>query len=507
LDLHAGAAAFNPAQASATPFSPAPSEKILTATHTVSLDNIAGPVHLAGIGGIGMSALARLLLQKGKAVSGSDKQESPITDELKAMGATIFIGHEAHNLKDAGALIISTAITSGNPELEEAKRKGIPVWHRSQLLAYLAKDDKLVAITGTHGKTTTSAMVGQVLLESDFDPSIVVGGIFHHIGSNSRLGQGGYFVAEADESDGTHVTSTPHLSVITNIEPDHLENYPGGLDQILDVMMRFYENTKAVSVICSDDSGCNKLINRIKSKSGTANLARVVTYGLRKRPDQSGQQPDYSYVSLPGFSMKVYRHDQLLGELDLKVPGEHNKLNSLAAIATAIELGGSFAESKAAITQFRGVDRRFQLLGEEKGILVVDDYAHHPTEVVATLKAAREYIRVQREGKGRVVCLFQPHQPARLRDLWNEFTQAFTDCDLALIADVYIARGGKIEGIDSEKFVQALNHPDKHYLPGSAAGLPKALHAYLKPGDLLLTVGAGDITNVGGELLSLLAKQ
>jgi len=509
LDLHAGAAAFNPAQASITPFSPAPSEKFLTATHTVCLDNITGPVHLAGIGGIGMSALARLLLQKGKAVSGSDKQESHITDELKAMGATIFIGHEAHNLKDAGALIVSTAITSGNPELEEAKRKGIPVWHRSELLAYLAKDDKLVAVTGTHGKTTTSAMVGQVMLECDFDPSIVVGGIFHHIGSNSRLGKGGYFVAEADESDGTHVSSTPHLSIITNIEPDHLENYPGGLDQILDVMMRFYENTRAVCIICSDDSGCSKLINRIKSRGAAAapNQARVITYGLRKRPDQSGQQPDFSYVNLPGFSMKVYRHDQLLGELDLKVPGEHNKLNALAAIATAIELGGSFAESKQAMTQFRGVDRRFQLLGEEKGILVVDDYAHHPTEVVATLKAAREYIRLQRGGKGRVVCCFQPHQPARLRDLWNEFTQAFRECDLALIADVYIARGGKIDGIDSETFVQALNHPDKHYLPGNAASLPAQLLAYLKPDDLLLTVGAGDITNVGGELLSLLANK
>lgn len=506
MDPYAGAAAFNPAQASITPFSNAPSENILTASHTVSLDNIAGPVHLAGIGGIGMSALARLLLQKGKAVSGSDKQESPITDELKAMGATIFIGHEAHNLKDAGALIVSTAITAGNPELEEAKRKGIPIWHRSQLLAYLAKDDKMIAVTGTHGKTTTSAMVGQVLLSCDFDPSIVVGGIFHHIGSNSRLGKGGYFVAEADESDGTHVSSTPYLSIITNIEPDHLENYPGGIDQILDVMATFYDNTKALSIICSDDAGCARLINRIKAKSDAAKSSRLITYARRKRPDQSGQQADYTYVNMPGFAMKVYHHDQLLGEINLKVPGEHNKLNALSAIATAMELGGNFPEAAAAITQFRGVDRRFQILGEEKGILVVDDYAHHPTEVVATMKAAKEYIRLNR-GKGRVVCLFQPHQPARLRDLWDEFTQAFVDADLALIADVYIARGGKIEGIDSERFVAALNHPNKHYLPGPAKSLAPQLLAHLQPDDLLLTVGAGDITNVGGELLSLLASK
>jgi UDP-N-acetylmuramate--alanine ligase len=519
LDLHAGSAAFNHAQARTTPFSTAPSENNLTSCDTISLDNIVGPVHLAGIGGIGMSALARLLLQTGKKVSGSDKQESPITDELKALGATIFIGHEAHNLKDAGALVVSTAIIAGNPELEEAKRRGLPVWHRSELLAYLAKDDKLIAITGTHGKTTTSAMVGQVMLNCAMDPSIVVGGIFHHIGANSRLGKGGYFVAEADESDGTHVRSKPYLSVITNIEPDHLENYPGGLNQILDVMAKFYANTKTTSIICSDDAGCRKLIDLVKDQKG----CKIVTYGLRKNnlsatehtaehtaehtpehiknPQQ--KQADYTYESLDGFGLRVFHYDQVLGELALKVPGEHNKLNALAAIATAVELGGQFNQASSAMTQFCGVDRRFQIIGECQGILIVDDYAHHPTEVVATLKAAKDYIRLER-GKGRVVCLFQPHQPARLRDLWDEFVLAFEDADLALITDVYIARGGKLEGIDSERFVEALKHHDKHYIPGPVKALPEQLLAYLKPGDLLLTVGAGDVTNVGGELLDLL---
>jgi UDP-N-acetylmuramate--alanine ligase len=502
LDPHAGTAAFNHAQAHTTPFSPASFENNLN-SHTISLDNIAGPVHLAGIGGIGMSALARLLLQTGRQVSGSDKQESPITDELKALGATIFIGHEAHNLKDAGALVVSTAITAGNPELEEAKRRGLPVWHRSQLLAYLAKDDKLVAITGTHGKTTTSAMVGQVMLSCGMDPSIVVGGIFHHIGANSRLGKGGYFVAEADESDGTHVSSMPYLSVITNVEPDHLENYPGGLSQILEVMAKFYGNTKAISIICSDDAGCLKLIDMVKDQKGS----KIVTYGLRKGADaisgKQASQADYTYEALDGFGLKVYHHDQVLGDLTLKVPGEHNKLNALAAIATAVELGGQFSQASAAMSQFCGVDRRFQIIGESQGILIVDDYAHHPTEVVATLKAAKDFIRLER-GKGRVVCCFQPHQPARLRDLWVEFTQAFVDADLVLIGDIYIARGGTIEGIDSARFVEALNHHDKHYLPGNAKSLPQQLLAYLKPDDLLLTVGAGDITNVGGELLDLL---
>jgi len=505
LDPHAGAAASNHAQALTTNFSPSPFEKNLTASHTVNLDNIAGPVHLAGIGGIGMSALARLLLQTGKKVSGSDKQESPITDELKALGATIFIGHEAHNLKDAGALVISTAITAGNPELEEAKRRELPIWHRSQLLAYLAKDDKLVAVTGTHGKTTTSAMVGQVMINCGMDPTIVVGGIFHHIGANSRLGKGGYFVAEADESDGTHVSSTPYLSVITNIEPDHLENYPGGLEQILEVMAKFYENTKATSIICGDDHGCRKLIDLVKGKKAS----KIVTYGARSSnidASTTASTDDYSYESLDGFGMRVYHHDQVLGQLTLKVPGEHNKLNALAAIAVALELGGNFSQASQAMSQFYGVDRRFQILGESAQIMVVDDYAHHPTEVVATLKAAQDYIRLERH-KGRVVCLFQPHQPARLRDLWEEFTQAFTGADLVLIADIYIARGGKIEGIDSARFVEALNHHDKHYLAGPTRGLPEQLLAYLKQDDLLLTVGAGDVTNVGGELLSLLQSK
>ncbi len=505
MDLNAGTAAFHHTQAP-TPFSTTPSENNLTPNHTVSLDNIAGPVHLAGIGGIGMSALARLLLQTGKKVSGSDKQESPITDELKALGATIFIGHEAHNLKDAGALVISTAIVSGNPELEEARRRGLPVWHRSELLAYLAKDDKLVAITGTHGKTTTSAMVGQVMLNCLMDPTIVVGGIFHHIGANSRLGKGGYFVAEADESDGTHVRSKPYLSVITNIEPDHLENYPGGIDEILSVMAKFYGNTEKVCIICSDDAGCRKLIGQVKNQKG----AKIVTYGRRLSASQLASsavpQADYTYESLSGFDLKIYKGDELLGQLSLKVPGEHNKLNALAAVATAMELGGKYSQASGAMSQFGGVDRRFQIIGEEAGVLIVDDYAHHPTEVVATLKAAKDFIAVERV-HGRVVCLFQPHQPARLRDLWDEFVLAFEHADVVLIADVYIARGGKIEGIDSARFVEALKHHDKHYLPGPAKSLPEQLPAYLKDGDLLLTVGAGDVTNVGGELLHLLTAR
>ena len=476
-------------------------------TTTVDLQKLAGPVHLAGIGGIGMSALARILLQRGHKVSGSDKAASPITDELKEMGAEIFIGHQAENLASAGALVISTAIVDGNPELEEAKRKSLPVWHRSELLACLAEGDKMVAITGTHGKTTTTAMVGQALLDCGLDPTIVVGGIFHHIGSNSRLGHGGYFVAESDESDGTHIRSFPYISVITNIEADHLENYPGGLDQILSTMVKFLSQTKALSIVCTDDKGCRELLERASSQ---VVKAKIVTYGTYNPKTNSGPTsvPTYAMVSLPGFEMQVYQSGVLLGSMTMKVPGEHNKMNALAAVAVAMELGKSFSEVSAALSTFAGVDRRFQMIGEKNGITVVDDYAHHPTEVTATLKAAQEYLRVTRTNlgkeKGRVVCLFQPHQPARLRDLWQEFSESFTEADLVLLADVYIARGGKIEGIDSEHFVKAIKHDNAHHLSGPTTQLPTKLLAYLQPGDLLLTVGAGDVTNVGNQLLPLL---
>lgn len=458
----------------------------------MTFDGITGPVHLAGIGGIGMSALARLLLETGHKVSGSDKAESPITDELKEKGAEIFIGHKAENLARAGALVISTAIVDGNPELEEARRKGLPIWHRSQLLNYLASRDRLVAITGTHGKTTTTAMVGQVLMESGFDPSIVVGGIFHKIGANSRLGKGGYFVAESDESDGTHVRSKPYISVITNIEADHLENYPGGLDEIMASMVKLMDQTERFSLVCVDDAGCKRLL-AMPGLHG-----KVVTYGSR------GSGADYTMESLPGFDMKVWKGSELLGTVSLRVPGEHNKINALAAIATACEMGGAWPQIAEALSTFAGVDRRFQLIGERNEILVVDDYAHHPTEVAATLKAAREFVRVERGGKGRVVCLFQPHQPARLRDLWEEFSVSFTDADLVLLADVYIARGGKLEGIDTEHFIKAVKHNNAHHLPGNADSLPTQLLPYLKKGDLVLTVGAGDITKVGPALLPLL---
>ncbi len=456
------------------------------------LEKIDGPIHFVGVGGIGMSAIARLLLAKGRAVSGSDKSESPITHELEALGAKIFIGHEASNVKDAAALVVSTAITDANPEYVFAKEHNLPICHRSDLLSMLSRSSKMIAISGTHGKTTTTGMVGQILLDCGVDPSIVVGGIFDRIGSNAHLGKSEYFVAEADESDRTHAQVTSYISVLTNIEADHLENYPGGIKQIRDVMASFANGSSFAVVICGDDEGCRAVMPAIDK--------RKVVYGKK-----GGGAYDYSYESLPGFGMKVYKKDTLLGTVELSVPGEHNKSNALAAMAVAFEMGLEFDPVAEGISTFKGVDRRFQIIGEHNKIVVVDDYAHHPTEVIAVLQAARQYIEGKKDLK-RTVAVFQPHQPGRLRDLWNEFCGAFPLADVLLVADVYVARGGGIENINSERFSKEVKHPGAIYIGGPTDDLTEKIAAHLAPGDLVITIGAGDITNVGPALVQHLKQ-
>lgn len=456
------------------------------------LNKVDGAVHLVGIGGIGMSALARLLLGRGIAVSGSDKAESEILKELAGLGATVSVGHNVSNIRKAAAVAVSTAITADNPEVNYAREHNVPIWHRSQLLAALTAGKRLVAVSGTHGKTTTTGMIGQVLLDCGLDPSIVVGGIFNRIGSNAHSGKSEYFVAESDESDGTHANLESYCAVLTNLESDHLENYPGGFTQIQETMLKFLNHARESVVICADDPGCRAVMPRI--------LRKMTTYGI-------SADATYRLENLAGFKFNVYRDNKLLGEVTLAVPGEHNKLNALAAIAVGMEFGLAFDAIAKSLGEFHGVDRRFQIIGEAKEILIVDDYAHHPTEVQALLKAARQFIEQSKiDGKTgrRLVALFQPHQPGRLRDFWNEFLASFADADLVLIADVYIARGAAIPGIDSKTFVSQLSHKDAHYLGGSVHDLPEKLVPYLKPQDIVLTIGAGDVTGVGPELLKKL---
>ena len=463
----------------------------------VDLSNIRGAVHFIGVGGIGMSAIARLLLEQGMVVSGSDREANSSTRELERLGARIYVGHRAENVEGAGAIIVSTAITADNPEVVAASAKALPVWHRSQLLAWLSRSSKLVAVSGTHGKTTTTAMVAQVLLDGGLNPSVVIGGIFSRIASNSQLGSGEYFVSEADESDGTHANAASYMAVVTNIEADHLENYPGGIEQIRDHMASFANQCAKAAVLCQDDLGCRLIRSRVTRP--------VITYGLAA----TSADADYTYESLPGFAMRVLKAGVPLGEIALKVPGEHNKLDALAAAVVGLELGLTFETVARALSSFAGVARRFQIIGQQEDITVIDDYAHHPTEVAATLKAAVDYIRQQGEGAGpqpptsRVVAVFQPHQPRRLKDLWEEFCRCFDHADLVIITDVYIARGQPIEGITSKHLVSAVRHADVRYIPGAACDLAKQIVQFLQPGDLVLTIGAGDITKVGPEILRL----
>ena len=460
----------------------------------LKLGQIAGPVHFIGIGGIGMSALALLLLAEGVKVSGSDKAGSPITDELKSLGAEIYIGHKAENLGKAEAVVVSTAITTSNPELARALELELPVFHRSEVLAYIGENKKTIAVSGTHGKTTTTGMISQLLMDDGRDPSVVVGGIFAYMKSNAHAGKGEFFVAEADESDRTHATLPSEVAVVTNIEPDHLENYPGGMEQILATMASFANKAKNCVLLCTDDAGCRELAPRLTS--------RIVSYGEKS----VSADADYQLELEDDGGFKVYRHKNLLGSVHMTVPGKHNKMNGLASLAVCMELGTSFEQAAKSLESFRGVARRFEHIGESHNILVIDDYAHHPTEVRATLEAAQQFRKTSGRS-GRIVAAFQPHQPGRLRDLWDEFCQSFNNADLVLLADVYVARGGQIEGINSEAFCQKVQHQNAHYIPGPTADLPAKIKAMIKPGDIVLTIGAGDITNVGKPLLALISDE
>ncbi len=462
----------------------------------IDLAKISGPIHFVGIGGIGMSAIARLLLAQARPVSGSDRCESEITHELSALGAKIYIGHNEENVKHAGALVVSTAITATNPELSFARSAGIPVWHRAELLSHISRSAKLIAVSGTHGKTTTTGMIAQIMLDSGLKPSVVVGGIFDRIGANAVLGNGQYFVAEADESDRTHANVQSHIAVLTNIEADHLENYPGGMTQIKEVMTAFARNAEHSIIICVDDPGCRSILRGLETAG-----KRLVTYGRRDNP----QAPSFAYESLSGTEMLVFRDEVQLGRITLAVPGEHNKQNALAAIVTGLELGLAFPKIAEAMGNFTGVARRFQKIGQEREIIVIDDYAHHPTEVRATLSAAKQYIAQLKKQTGldrRLVAILQPHQPGRLRDFWDEFCTSLSDADVALITDVYIARGAQIEGIDSRRFAACVEHKNAHYVPGKIDELAKPVMQYIRPYDVVLTIGAGDITKLGPNILA-----
>jgi UDP-N-acetylmuramate--alanine ligase len=449
-------------------------------------------VHFVGIGGIGMSGIAEVLLTLGYAVSGSDLAESETTRRLRELGARMHIGpHDAAHVDgDVDVLVISSAVAYANPEVVRARDLRIPVIPRAEMLAELMRMKQGVAVAGTHGKTTTTSLIGTVLHQAGRDPTVVVGGRLRGDGTNARIGQGSLMVVEADESDGTFLLLSPIIAVVTNIDPEHLDHF-GDLERVRDAYRQFVQRVPfyGLAVLCVDNVNVRGLLPQVNK--------RFVTYGTM--PDAEWQARELRVEGLR-TSFEVWRREQRLGAVQLQLPGRHNALNALAAFAVADELGIPWRIVAHALAEFGGVHRRFEVRGEEQGVLVVDDYGHHPEEVRATLRAARE-------GFGRrLVVAFQPHRYSRTRDLFTEFLSAFDDAAVVLLSDIYAAGEDKVEGVTSEALYQALKkrgHLDVRYVPERVA-LAEALLDVVQSGDLVVTLGAGDVHRTADELLGLL---
>ncbi|MDD3293795.1 MAG: UDP-N-acetylmuramate--L-alanine ligase [Geobacteraceae bacterium] len=449
-------------------------------------------IHFVGIGGIGMSGIAEVLLNLGYKVSGSDLRRSEITDRLAGLGGEIFYGHARENIAGADVVVISSAVKEDNPEVLEAKEYLIPVIPRAEMLAELMRMKYGIAIAGTHGKTTTTSMVATLLGHGGVDPTIVIGGRLNSLGTNARLGQGKFLVAEADESDGSFLKLSPTIAVVTNIDADHLDFY-SGIDEIRDTFVEFINKVPffGLAVLCLDNGNVAGIIPRVKK--------RFITYGLSAQADFRAID-----VRLEGFttSFAVQYRGERLGEISFRLPGAHNVLNALASVAVAMELNIPFPVIQEGFQAFGGVGRRFQVKGEVDGIMVVDDYGHHPTEIRATLAAAKS------GWERRLVVVFQPHRYTRTKELFEEFVKAFYDADVLIMTDIYPAGEQPIEGVTSEALAKSLRmHGQKDVTCiSSKEEIVDHLLRILKPDDILLTLGAGNIWQTGEALLKSLGK-
>jgi UDP-N-acetylmuramate--alanine ligase len=448
-------------------------------------------VHFIGIGGYGMSAIAKVMLEMGFKVSGSDLAHQELTEKLAAKGATIYLGHKAEQVQDADIVVYSTALAQDNIEKKKAEELNIPVLHRSQMLARLMIEKKGVAVAGAHGKTTTSSMIALVMELSGQDPTYIIGGEIMNLGSNDKAGHGDYVIAEADESDGSFLQYTPYLAVVTNIEADHLENYNGDFNQLKQAYAQFLSQVVkgGKAVVCFDDPHLRELIPHLKSE--------VLTYGIE-------QQADYCATNICLGDRKVkfdvMHKGELLGEISLSIPGKHNVNNALATLITCMEAGLSFAQVAKAITEFCGAKRRYQVLGEIGGILIVDDYAHHPTEIEATINASKA------TGK-KIIAVFQPQRYTRTFFLFDQFSRAFKEADEVIITDIYSPAGEKqIEGISSAKLAELIrtnSNPHVIYIPAKE-DVQTYLTDHVQSGDLVLTMGTGDIWKAAAGLAKAL---
>jgi UDP-N-acetylmuramate--alanine ligase len=441
-------------------------------------------VHFIGVGGIGMSGLAEILRTLEFDVSGSDLRAGENTKNLERLGVRIDIGHRAENVRGADVVVYSSAIDYENPEVREARLRGIPVIPRAEMLAELMRVKYGIAIAGSHGKTTTTSLVATVLRAAGFDPTVVVGGRMAALGSNARLGEGNMLVAEADESDGSFLRLTPTIAVVTNIDPEHLDFYKTH-DKLKDAFVQFIEKVPfyGLAVLCLDHPHVQDLLPRIHR--------RHVTYGLSPQATYHARSLDYRGLST---SFVAFNRDKSLGEFTVRMPGQHNVLNTLSVIAVADELEVPLDVVKDALSTFHGVARRFTVVDEIDGVALVDDYGHHPAEVEATLNAAR------RAYGGRVLVAFQPHRYSRTENLFDEFTRAFNNADQLFLTDIYAAGEKPIPGITSEHLAEAIaqhGHHNVKYAPDRAA-MSAELARIAKPGDVVIALGAGDINKILG---------
>jgi UDP-N-acetylmuramate--alanine ligase len=449
-------------------------------------------LHFVGIGGIGMSGIAEILLDRKFRVTGSDRAASDNTERMEQLGAHVYIGHAASNLEpDVDVLVYSSAVPPDNPELVEAQRRNIPVIRRAEMLAEVMRLKYGIGVAGTHGKTTTTSMISLVLLEGGVDPTVIVGGRLHGLaGSNARLGKGDFIVVEADEFDRSFLSITPTIAVLTTLETDHLDCYRD-LDDIKGAFIQFAAKVPFYGfvVLCLDEPALQEIMPRIKKK--------IITYGLNGQADL--QAVDLVH-RLHTTRFLVVHNGEDLGEITLQIPGRHNVQNALAAVAVGLELKVPFAQVKAGIEKFTGVFRRWEVKAEIDGMTVIDDYAHHPTEIRATLAGAKAGWR------RRVICVFQPHLYSRTRDFYEEFGRSFFNADILVVTDVYPAREEPIQGINGELIANAakqFGHKQVHYVADKTQ-LPAFLLDIARKGDMIITVGAGDIWRLGEQFIARL---
>ncbi|MGJ5618553.1 UDP-N-acetylmuramate--L-alanine ligase [Sulfitobacter sp. MF3-043] len=442
-----------------------------------------GPIHFVGIGGIGMSGIAEVLLNHGYTVQGSDLKATKITDRLAKLGASIFEGQETQNIENAEVIVISSAIKPGNPELDAARARGLPIVRRAEMLAELMRLKSNIAVAGTHGKTTTTTLVAELLVAGGIDPTVVNGGIIHAYGSNARMGQGEWMVVEADESDGTFNRLPATIAIVTNIDPEHMEHW-GDFDTLRQGFLDFVSNIPfyGLAVCCTDHEEVQKLVGKITDR-------RVLTYGFNAQADVRATNLHYK-AGVAYFDIDLQSEEITIKDCSLPMPGDHNVSNALAAVAVARHLGMKADEIRDALAKFGGVNRRFTKVGDVDGVTIIDDYGHHPVEISAVLKAARQAT------EGRVIAVHQPHRYSRLSHHFEDFCACFNDADVVGIADVYAAGEDPIEGADRDSLVAGLiQHGHRHARAVQGEDdLARLVAEQARPGDMVVCLGAGTIS-------------